>query len=452
MSSRDAESANRTRPRPAMVAGRWRDSMFATTPQAGSRFVVVVTYGLLVLSTVIAFATQDSIKPGAPSRSVLLVGAVLTLAWLVFWTAIRPHWRLGRYGTQIYIGGRVVLAFGLAVINPFYAVFAFTGYIDGDQLRNRRQAQVVIGVTAATLSISQSGGFPLSGAAQWVLAGCLFIVNFSLATAFLHIATKQGQLSESRVVMIGELEETNRRLTEALAENAALHGQLLVQAREAGVVDERQRLAREIHDTIAQGLTGVITQLQAAKQSSTIEVATEHVDRAAQLARDSLDEARRSVHDLTPRQLTHDSLPDALARLVDEWSELHHIPATLQTTGRIRPLHEEIDATLLRVAQESLTNVAKHAAARRVGVTLSFMRDDVTLDVRDDGQGFAVDEAPVASARGGFGIAGMRMRALRVSGVLEVESEPGGGTAVSVRLPAVEHDSARLLDGVAARG
>jgi signal transduction histidine kinase len=444
MSSPGAESAHRVSRRPAMVAGHWRDSMFASTPQAGSRFVVAVTYSLLVLSTVIALATQDTIKPGSPSRMVLLTGAAVMLAWLVFWTVIRPHWRSGRFATQIYIGGRVLLAIGLAVINPFYAVFAFTGYIDGDQLRNRRQAQIVIGVTASTLSISQSGGFPISGAAQWLLAGCLFVVNFSLATAFLHIATKQGQLSESRVVMIGELEDTNRRLTEALAENAALHGQLLVQAREAGVLDERQRLAREIHDTIAQGLTGVITQLQAAKQSSTIEVATDHVDRAAQLARDSLDEARRSVHDLTPRQLTHDSLSDALQRLVDEWSTSHAIPAALQTTGRIRPLHDEIEATLLRVAQESLTNVGKHAAAGRVGVTLSFMSDDVTLDVRDDGRGFDIDEAPIASTHGGFGIAGMQMRAVRVSGVLEVESEPGGGTAVSVRLPAVEEDGDRV--------
>jgi signal transduction histidine kinase len=445
VSSPGAESAPTTplRQRSASAAGRWRDSMFATAPLAGSRFVVVVTYGLLVLSTVIAVGTQATIKPGAPSRGVVLAGALITLAWLVFWTVIRPHWRSGRYSTQIYIGGRVLLAFGLATINPFYAIFAFSGYVDGDQLPNRRQGQLVVGATAVILSVSQSGGFPIRGA-QWLLAGCLFLVNFTLATAFLHVATKQGQLSESRVMMIAELEETNRRLNEALEENAGLHGQLLVQAREAGVLDERQRLAREIHDTIAQGLTGVITQLQAAKQSSTIDTATEHVDRAAQLARDSLDEARRSVRDLTPRQLTSDSLPDALQRLVKEWSASNAIPASLQTTGRTRPLHDEIEATLLRVAQESLTNVAKHALAARVGVTLSFMTDEVTLDVRDDGVGFAVGDAAAGDTHGGFGIAGMRMRAARVAGVLEVESEPNGGTAVSVRLPAVEPDAGRV--------
>lgn len=102
--------------------------MFATAPQAGSRFVAVVTYGLLVLSTVIALGTQATLKPGAPSRGVVLAGALITLAWLIVWTVIRPHWRSARYATQIYIGGRVLLAFGLAVINPFYAIFAFSGY------------------------------------------------------------------------------------------------------------------------------------------------------------------------------------------------------------------------------------------------------------------------------------------------------------------------------------
>ena len=135
-------------------------------------------------------------------------------------------------------------------------------------------------------------------------------------------------------------------------------------------------------------------------------------------------------------------LPEALADEVARWSVTSGVAGEVETTGEARALHPEVEVTLLRVAQEALANVAKHARASRAGVTLSYMEDVVTLDVRDDGAGFAVTasngrlngENPAA---GGFGLIAMRQRVTRLAGQLEIESEPGAGTAVSASLPAI---------------
>ncbi len=229
----------------------------------------------------------------------------------------------------------------------------------------------------------------------------------------------------------------NRRLEATIAENEGLHRQLLVQAREAGVVDERRRMAREIHDTLAQGLTGIVTQLQAAEQAASRTAGEpagwrRHVAAATQLARESLTEARRSVEALRPEQLDGCRLSEALAGVAERWSSLNRIPAQVTTTGTARPVDPEAEFALLRAAQEALANVARHAHATRVGLTISYMENEVALDVRDDGVGF-----DPALTEGGFGLVAMRQRITALSGTLQVESEPGGGTAISACVPTV---------------
>ena len=199
-------------------------------------------------------------------------------------------------------------------------------------------------------------------------------------------------------------------------------------------------MAREIHDTLAQGLTGIITQLEAAQQTSHDAERERRIGNAKRLARDSLAEARRSVQALRPRALENSRLPEALAGEVARWSATSGVPGEVETTGDARALHPEVEVTLLRVAQEALANVAKHAGASRAGVTLSYMEDVVSLDVRDDGAGFVPQAAPAASngsLAGGFGLIAMRQRVSRLAGQLEIESEPGAGTAVSASLPAI---------------
>ncbi len=122
--------------------------------------------------------------------------------------------------------------------------------------------------------------------------------------------------------------------------------------------------------------------------------------------------------------------------MVREWSERTTVPADVTVTGDPIALDAEIEVTLLRTAQEALANVAKHAHAGRARITLSYMGDEVALDVFDDGIGFDMD-GPTTAAGGGFGLHGMRQRVARVAGSVAIESEPGHGTAISARVPAI---------------
>jgi len=156
------------------------------------------------------------------------------------------------------------------------------------------------------------------------------------------------------------------------------------------------------------------------------------------------------VSALRPVQLQDTELPEALADVVAAWRELQRIPAELTVTGRVLPLHPEVEVALLRAAQESLANVAKHAGASRVGLTLSYMGDVVTLDVRDDGRGFdPAAPAPTGApggpgTDGGYGLGVMRQRLQRLAGSLEIESEPGSGTAVCASAPAIPREEAHV--------
>jgi signal transduction histidine kinase len=148
------------------------------------------------------------------------------------------------------------------------------------------------------------------------------------------------------------------------------------------------------------------------------------------LARDSLSEARRSVEALRPEPLDGCRLSEALSDVAGRWSSLNGVPVQVTTTGTVRPVQPEAEFALLRAAQEALANVARHAHATRVWLTISYMESEVALDVRDDGVGF-----DPGSLDHGFGLVAMRQRIAALSGTLQVESEPGGGTAVSACVP-----------------
>ncbi|MEU8890590.1 sensor histidine kinase [Streptomyces sp. NPDC048442] len=385
-------------------------------------------YGLLALSTGIALCTVGELMTRAqlhvlaPSVAV----AVLLHVWAGRSGAALPEGGTARQAT--YYTLRTLLAFGLTWLNPFFTIYAVLGYFDAGHLLRGRWARAGLLATAVTMALGQSGGV-------WLLFVALFLLHSVLALSFEHLGNKSEKDRRNKAATILALEDANARLEQALAENAALHGQLVVQAREAGVTAERTRLAAEIHDTIAQALTGIVTQLQAAADCADRHAAQAHLDRATSLARTGLGEARRSVRDLSPAALEHDDLPAALRKTVDDWSRSACTQAEFTVTGTVDPLHDEIQATLLRIAQEALTNTAKHARATRVGVTLSYMGDEITLDVRDDGRGFDL----CADTSIGYGLTGMRARAERLAGTVDIESEPGFGTAISARVPLVNH-------------
>ncbi len=209
---------------------------------------------------------------------------------------------------------------------------------------------------------------------------------------------------------------------------------LLRQVSETAILQERQRLAREIHDTLAQDFTSIVTHLEAAESALDTDpkLARAHLDRARRAAREGLAEARRVVWALRPDILTRTGLDRALTRVAHRWQEATGIPVHVTITGTPRPLPGDTDVVLLRAAQEALANVHKHARATRVDVTLTYMGDRVSLDVQDDGEGF---DPGNLDAHKGFGLRGMRERVEARGGHVIIESGPGEGTTVVVMLP-----------------
>lgn len=403
-------------------------------------------YALLALSTVISALSMNAFGMTRAERytaGALVVAAVaLQLCWGRIERGLPVRGREPSAAGLVYYCVRTVIAFVLTWLNPLFAIYAVLGYFDSGHLLPRRAVRAGLLVYAVIMSGSQSGGLPPDGILQWALFAGLLLLNGSLTLVFAHLGRRESEVAAERSATITALEQANARLEQALEENAGLHAQLLVQAREAGVADERRRLAAEIHDTIAQGLTGIIAQLQVVSAASDPELAREHLTRAADLARHSLGEARRSVRNLGPSALEHNTLAEALKKTVAQWSDRTGVRAGFTVTGTEEPLHDEVAATLLRIAEEALANTARHAAADRAGVTLSYMGHEITLDVRDDGRGFDPLVPRPRSGSNGFGLDGMRARAERMAGTVTVESEVGGGTAVSARVPLVRHAGA----------
>jgi signal transduction histidine kinase len=229
----------------------------------------------------------------------------------------------------------------------------------------------------------------------------------------------------------------SRSCQELIERLEATQHELATAERQAGILEERQRLAREIHDTLAQGLTSIVLHLEAAEAALAQDssAAQQHLDQARQTARDSLTEARRFVWALRPESLERDPLPKAIGRVAERWSEEHHLTARTNITGTRRSLPPEVEVTLLRATQEALANVAKHAHAREVTLTLSYMNDVVALDVHDNGLGF--DRAATTSAPDGdnFGLVAMRQRVEQWGGTLTIESAPQEGTTLAIEIP-----------------
>lgn len=229
--------------------------------------------------------------------------------------------------------------------------------------------------------------------------------------------------------------ERRRRLIEELT---AARADLAAAQHTAGVLAERERLAREIHDTLAQGLSSIQLLLRAAERAlpDRPAAAASHVVRARETAVGNLAEARRFVAALTPPALEGTTLAGALERLCATTSAQHPVAVRFRLAGTPRALSTAVEVALLRIAQSAVSNTVRHARATTGEVTLSHLDDGVRLDVVDDGAGFDPGGLPAPDpAAGGFGIAAMRARTRALHGTLVLESSPGGGTALSARFP-----------------
>ena len=224
----------------------------------------------------------------------------------------------------------------------------------------------------------------------------------------------------------------NAERAELIASLEASQAEVARLSHETGVAAERERLAGEIHDTLAQGFTSIVTLVQATESElgrSEAQV-RRHLDLMLRTARENLAESRALVAALAPASLTESSLTDALSRQAARLAE-EGVPTTFDVMGARRPLPTGIDVVLLRTLQESLSNIRKHARASTVEVVLSYQDTAVVLLVTDNGVGF-----DVSSVTDGFGLRGMRSRVDQVGGTLSVTSEPGVGTTVELEVTA----------------
>ncbi|ONI69298.1 hypothetical protein BWI15_22115 [Kribbella sp. ALI-6-A] len=359
-------------------------------------------------------------------RPMILVVSVLALAWMAL--LYRPdRLQARRPLAVVYLVGMLAI---LGVLVHADSLFSVTGvglFLQIFTVLPGKLAYAGVAATAAVLVLAR----PSSGQSTGDLIAS-FLVAVLIASATGLLFTEIADQSEQRRQLIADLRRTSAELAALAEQNAELQARLLTSAREAGVLGERQRLAREIHDTIAQGLTGIVTQAEAAEDDPA--TARTRLSAIGGLARESLAEARRSIHALRPGPLQDSDLTAALEKVAADWSAAGGVPATVTVTGDPLALHPEVEATLLRVAQEALANVTKHAAATQVVVTLSYLDDVVALDIHDDGRGFVPRSDGGA---GSFGLVVMRQRVARLAGSLVVESAPGRGTAISATVAVI---------------
>jgi signal transduction histidine kinase len=237
-------------------------------------------------------------------------------------------------------------------------------------------------------------------------------------------------------------------LVQAVAQQLSLSIQLTRLAergQQSAVLEERNRMAQEIHDTLAQGFTGIVVHLEVAEDAlaNDSEEARAHLRRAQGLARQSLAEARRSVWALRPHALEAADLAGALKNLANQLTTGTAIRVNFSIRGAARPLPLKIEANLLRIGQEALTNIQKHAHAREVRIELAFDGEGVCLGVSDDGVGF---DPSLKTKEAGFGLVSMRERTQRIGGELTLISQSGRGTQVLVVAPLPAQESGVIFD------
>lgn len=242
--------------------------------------------------------------------------------------------------------------------------------------------------------------------------GPIFLVSAALGVWLGTWIDRIVEQSKERAVLIAELRASR-------AEVARL-------SHEAGVAAERERLAGEIHDTLAQGFTSIITLVQAADPA----LANERLALAVRTARENLAESRALIAALGPSALADASLAEAVLRQAASFAETTGVSAAARVTGEPRALPTAVEVVLLRAAQEALTNIRRHAEAHEVDVLLAYRDESVRLVVRDDGRGFDPE------AGRGFGLSAMRSRTEQVRGSLSVRSDPETGTTIELEVPA----------------
>ncbi|MFC7829507.1 sensor histidine kinase [Streptomyces sp. NPDC057375] len=373
---------------------------------------------LLVVGLLVLVAARAVTDGRSHAGAIAAVAAACGLVYAA--GPVLPRVRLVRRAAAWWLAAVGAVWLVLLALSPEAVWVAFPLYFLQLHLLSRRAGLAAVSLTA----VAAVAGY----AAHTGSFGPAMVIGPTLGAA-VAVAVVWGYQALYRE------SEQRRRLIEELT---ATRADLARAQHTAGVLAERERLAREIHDTLAQGLSSIQLLLRAAERAlpGRPDAAAGHVVAARQAAVDNLAEARRFVAALTPPTLEGTTLAGALERLCATTSARHRITARFHLTGAPVPLPTAHEVALLRIAQSALANTVRHAGAGTAEITLSHLGDQVALDVVDDGVGFDPDELPPADPEaGGFGLAAMRARLDALGGTLTIESAPGHGTALAARLP-----------------
>lgn len=377
-----------------------------------------ITAALLVVGTVAA------LRRGAPV--VPLIGLAVAFTGWYAAGAVLARRAAGPHAGAWWLGGLGLIWLGMSVLAVPNVWLGFSLWLlAGHLLRRRTAIAFALAVLAIVVVRPLMAGQPASVAA---------IVGPSLGAAFaLGLARGQRQLVRDSL----ERQRLVSTLIQAQQEMAQMQDELVRSQREAGMLAERTRLSRDLHDTVAQGLSSVVMLARATPPGA--DLATRQlVAQIEATAADNLVDVRRIVGALTPASLADDSLVAALGRLLDRLAEEAGVATELEVDDRLPALPTAVEVALLRAAQSGLANVRQHAAAGRVTLRLNTDQDQIVLDIVDDGVGFeptGAEQTPGAAWRGGYGLPALRARLRELGGELTVESAPRQGTAFSARVP-----------------
>jgi signal transduction histidine kinase len=374
-------------------------------------------YPALLMGLVVAIL-QDF--RGVDDELIIVVLVAASAFWYGYFGDVRRLWARSGGWAALFLLVEATLWVWLIILNPIFVLsgFGMMAHVCRRSLGWSYAVAVIFGGGMVLQEITERG--PI----DWFV-----LVNASFIAVFIVLISRLifdiSRRSEEQQRLITELEETRTELAAA--------------EREAGMLAERHRLARDIHDTLAQGFTSIVMLMEAAEAELAADPGKSriYIDQARSTARESLTEARGLIWALRSERLIGDSLVEALRSVVSQLSEETSTRAELVVTGEPRQLPPATEECLLRVTQEALANIRKHADASRVTVTVSFLDDDVALDVRDDGVGF--EPAILASTgdglTGGMGLRLMLERVEQIGGTRAIESNTGEGTSVVVQLP-----------------
>jgi signal transduction histidine kinase len=376
------------------------------------------TFWLLLLLAFVLSQTQPDITP--VTRLTTLFFSLALLVWYSAGTR-RRNWLERPLWLAVYFAIGWLIWYVLVNLNAVFFLVLFALFPYAFMTAPIRYA-ILFTVILNILVLITLTRFSSEVAAQWMLIVALTTAGAALLGYFVRDIIRQ---SEERQHLIAELQAAREHLA---------HTQ-----HEAGILSERHRLAGELHDTIAQGLIGIVTHLEAAENAASTDTdrannavnVAHHLEQAKALARSSLQETRRFIWAMRSVVLEDRAFHDGLQHILESWSKTSNLPVNLVTTGTEYPLPSECEFTILRVIQEALANIARHANASQAIVTLSYTPDAILLDINDDGCGFD----PEHIQGRGFGLINMRYRVGQLGGTLTVESEAGAGTTIMAHLP-----------------